>query len=139
MGAQDTGSTPAHRVSTLAVRRADQTVLEAALDKEMAEQLGYDKHAQEGRNFGNSRNRKRAKTALTDKCGEVDDRGTPGPGWQLEPQLVKKRQRRLSDVHGIVLTSKPKGSLLVRSQPISRGVRRLRLEGHRPSDHRSSR
>ena len=48
------------------------TVLEAALDEEMAEHLGYDKHAPEGRNRGNSRNGKRVKTVLTDSCGEVE-------------------------------------------------------------------
>jgi len=48
------------------------TVLQAALDEEMAEHLGYDKHAAEGRNLGNSRNGKRGKTVLTDSCGEVE-------------------------------------------------------------------
>ncbi len=32
------------------------TVLETALEEEMTEHLGYDKHAAEGRNGGNSRN-----------------------------------------------------------------------------------
>ena len=32
------------------------TVLETALDEEMAEHLGYDKHDLAGRNLGNSRN-----------------------------------------------------------------------------------
>ena len=32
------------------------TVLESALDAEMTEHLGYDKHAAEGRDGGNSRN-----------------------------------------------------------------------------------
>ena len=47
------------------------TVLETALDEEMAEHLGYDKHDPVGRNRGNSRNGKRAKTVLTDS-GEVE-------------------------------------------------------------------
>ena len=42
------------------------TVIETALDEEMAEHLGYDKHEPVGRNRGNSRNGKRAKTVLTD-------------------------------------------------------------------------
>src|SRR5688572_27394508 len=41
------------------------TVLETALEEEMAEHLGYDKHDPLGRNRGNSRNGKRAKTVLT--------------------------------------------------------------------------
>ena len=46
------------------------TVLETALEEEMAEHLGYDKHDPVGRNQGNPRNGKRAKTVLTDS-GEV--------------------------------------------------------------------
>ena len=45
------------------------TVLETALDEEMAEHLGYDKHDPAGRNLGNSRNGTRAKTVLTDAAG----------------------------------------------------------------------
>ena len=48
------------------------TVVEAALEEEMADHLGYDKHAVEGRNRGNSRNGKRPKTVSTDSCGEVE-------------------------------------------------------------------
>jgi transposase-like protein len=40
------------------------TVLETALDAEMAEHLGYDKHDPAGRNGGNLRNGTRAKTVL---------------------------------------------------------------------------
>ena len=42
------------------------TVLETALDAEMSEHLGYDKHDPAGRNRGNSRNGTRAKTVLTE-------------------------------------------------------------------------
>ena len=37
------------------------TVIEAALEEEIADHLGYDKHAVEGRNRANSRNGKRSK------------------------------------------------------------------------------
>jgi putative transposase len=40
-------------------------VLETALEEEMAEHLGYDKHDPVGRNRGNSRNGVRSKTVLT--------------------------------------------------------------------------
>ena len=40
-------------------------VIEAALEEEMTEHVGYDKHAAEGRNGANSRNGTRAKTVLT--------------------------------------------------------------------------
>jgi hypothetical protein len=45
--------------------------LEAALEAEMDEHLGYDKHDAAGRNGGNSRNGRRAKTLLTE-VGPVD-------------------------------------------------------------------
>jgi transposase-like protein len=41
-------------------------VLETGLQVEMSEHLGYDKHAVEGRNGGNSRNGTRSTTVLTD-------------------------------------------------------------------------
>ena len=41
-------------------------VLEAGLEVEMDEHLGYAKHAVEGRNHGNSRNGTRSKTVLTE-------------------------------------------------------------------------
>lgn len=48
------------------------TVIETALQEEMADHLGYGKHAVEGRNLGNSRNGTRSKTVVTDNCGEVE-------------------------------------------------------------------
>ena len=48
------------------------TVLEAALDEEMTEHLGYDKPAAAGRGSGNSRNGSRAKKVITDACGQVE-------------------------------------------------------------------
>ena len=41
-------------------------VLETALEAEMSEHLGYDKHDPVGRNHGNSRNGVRSKTVLTE-------------------------------------------------------------------------
>jgi transposase-like protein len=55
------------------------SVLESALEQELSEHLGYDKHAPEGRNGGNSRNGNRTKTVLTDNAGEVRSR-CPGTG-----------------------------------------------------------
>jgi len=42
------------------------SVLETALEEELSEHLGYDKHDPLGRNGENSRNGSRAKTVLTD-------------------------------------------------------------------------
>ncbi len=53
------------------LKQLTKSVIEAALDEEMSAHLGYDKHAVEGRNRGNSRNGTRAKTVLSDAAGEV--------------------------------------------------------------------
>jgi transposase-like protein len=74
------------------------TVLETALEEEMSDHLGYDKHEPAGRNRGNSRNGKRSKTVLTDAAGEVDIEVPRDREGSFEPVVVKKRQRRLSDV-----------------------------------------
>ena len=85
------------------------TVLETALNEELTEHLGYDKHAPEGRNRGNSRNGTRTKTVLTDNCGPVEVTVPRDRDGSFEPRLVKKRQRRLSDLDELVLSLYAKG------------------------------
>ena len=85
------------------------TVIETALDEELSEHLGYDKHAPQGRNRGNSRNGTRTKTVLTDNCGPVEVTVPRDRDVSFEPQLVKKRQRRLSDLDELVLSLYAKG------------------------------
>ncbi len=85
------------------------TVIEAALEEEIADHLGYDKHAVEGRNRANSRNGKRSKTVLTDSCGEVDIDVPRDRDGSFEPQLVKKRQRRLGEVDEVILSLYARG------------------------------
>ena len=85
------------------------TVIEAALEEEIADHLGYDKHAVEGRNRANSRNGTRSKTVLTDSCGEVSIDVPRDRDGSFEPQLVKKRQRRLGEVDEVVLSLYAKG------------------------------
>jgi transposase-like protein len=85
------------------------TVIETALDEEMSEHLGYDKHDPSGRNLANSRNGKRSKTVLTGTVGQVDLEVPRDRGGTFEPVIVKKRQRRISDVDEIVLSLYAKG------------------------------
>ena len=84
------------------------TVIETALEEEMAEHLGYDKHDPLGRNRGNSRNGKRAKTVLTDS-GEVAVEVPRDRDGSFEPVIVAKRQRRLSSIDEIVLSLYARG------------------------------
>ena len=79
-------------------------VLEIALEEEMNEHLGYDKHAAEGRNNANSRNGTRAKTVTTPAAGEVVIEVPRDRDGTFEPVIVKKRQRRLNDVDAVVLS-----------------------------------
>ncbi|OYN93877.1 IS256 family transposase [Enemella evansiae] len=85
------------------------TVIEAALEEEMAEHLGYDKHDPLGRNRGNSRNGKRTKTVLTEHSGEMDIDVPRDRDGTFEPKLVRKRQRRLGEVDEVVLSLYAKG------------------------------
>ena len=85
------------------------SVLESALEEELTEHLGYDKHAVEGRNGGNSRNGTRTKTVLTDNAGPVRVEVPRDRDGTFTPVIVAKRQRRLSDVDAVVLSLYAKG------------------------------
>jgi putative transposase len=78
-------------------------VLETALEAEMSDHLGYDKHDPVGRNCGNSRNGVRSKTVLTE-IGPVEVEVPRDLDASFQPTIVKKRQRRLTGVDQIVLS-----------------------------------
>ena len=84
------------------------TVLETALEVEMDDHLGYPKHAPEGRDNGNSRNGVRSKTVLTE-VGEVEIEVPRDRDGSFDPKIVKKRQRRLEGVDGLVISLAAKG------------------------------
>jgi putative transposase len=85
-------------------------VLETALNEELTEHLGYDKHrAGPGRPSVNVRNGARSKTVISDAAGEVRIDVPRDRDGTFEPQIVKKRQRRLTDVDEIVLSLYAKG------------------------------
>ncbi len=83
-------------------------VIEAALDGEITDHLGYDKHDPAGKTGGNSRNGSRAKTVLTD-VGPVEITVPRDRDGSFEPQIVRKRQRRLAGVEDMVLSLSAKG------------------------------
>jgi putative transposase len=85
------------------------TVIETALDEEMAEHLGYDKHDPAGRGSGNSRNGTRVKTVLTETVGPVEVEVPLDRDATFDPVIVRKRQRRLGGVDTIVLSLVAKG------------------------------
>jgi transposase-like protein len=85
-------------------------VLETALNEEMTEHLGHERHrADAGRESTNVRNGTRSKTVISDAVGEVRIEVPRDRESAFEPQIVKKRQRRLTDVDEIVLSLYAKG------------------------------
>jgi putative transposase len=83
-------------------------VLETGLEVELEEHLGYDKHAPEGRNGGNSRNGTRSKTVITE-VGPVEIDTPRDRDGTFEPATVRKRQRRLRGVDSMVISLTAKG------------------------------
>ncbi|MDX3434317.1 IS256 family transposase [Streptomyces sp. ME01-18a] len=83
-------------------------LLESALEGEITDHLGYDKHDPAGKNGGNSRNGTRGKTVLTD-VGPVEITVPRDREGSFEPKIVKKRQKRLSGVDEMVISLSAKG------------------------------
>jgi putative transposase len=88
--------------------RLTKAVVESAVEGEMDDHLGYTKHDPAGRDGGNSRNGTRTKTMLTD-IGPVEIQVPRDRAGSFEPQLVRKRQRRLSGVDDLVISLSAKG------------------------------
>ncbi|WP_245375157.1 IS256 family transposase [Crossiella equi] len=83
-------------------------LLESALEGEITDHLGYDKHDPAGRGTGNSRNGTRSKTVLTD-VGPVEIDVPSDRDASFEPKIVAKRQRRLGGVDEMVISLAAKG------------------------------
>ena len=91
------------------LKQLTKTVLETALNEEMTEHLGYEKHDPPEIGTGNVRNGTRSKTVLTDTTGPVEIDVPRDRAATFEPHIVKKRQRRLAGVDEIVLSLYAKG------------------------------
>ena len=90
------------------LQRLTKLVVESSLEGELDDHLGYGKHDPVGRNTGNSRNGKRAKTLLTE-AGPVAIEVPRDREGSFEPKIVAKRQRRLSGVDDLVISLSAKG------------------------------
>jgi putative transposase len=84
------------------------TVIESALEAELTEHVGYQRYDPAGYNSGNSRNGTRSKTVITD-IGPIDIEVPRDRDGSFEPQLVRKRQRRLGGVDALVCSLSAKG------------------------------
>jgi transposase-like protein len=83
-------------------------VLESALEGEITDHLGYDKHERATSGATNSRNGRRTKTVTTE-VGPVEIDVPRDREGTFEPKIVRKRQRRLSGVDEMVLSLSAKG------------------------------
>jgi transposase-like protein len=88
--------------------RITKSVLEAALDVEMTDHLGYEAHDPTGRGSGNSRNGTTRKTVHTD-VGPVTIDVPRDRAGDFEPVVVAKHQRRLDGFNESILSLYAKG------------------------------
>jgi putative transposase len=91
------------------LKQLTKVVLETALDQELTEHLGHEKNGQVVNEAGNVRNGTRSKTVLTEGTGQVGIEVPRDRDGTFEPQIVRKRQRRLNGVDEIVLSLYAKG------------------------------
>jgi hypothetical protein len=93
------------------LKQLTKTVIETALNEEMTGHLGYKRHgpAGQGAGSGNVRNGTRPETVLTGSIGPVGIEVPRDRAGTSRPQIVKKRQRRLTGVDEIVLSLYAKG------------------------------
>lgn len=83
-------------------------VLERALDEELTEHLGYEKHHPAGRGSGNSRNGTSSKTLLTE-AGAVDLAVPRDRAGSFEPKIVRKGQSRLDGFNDRIIALYARG------------------------------
>ncbi len=91
------------------LKQLTKSVIETALGEEMTDHLGYEKHDPAGDGSGNVRNGTRTKTVISGSSGPVEIAVPRDRAGTFEPQIVKKRQRRLGEVDEIVLSLYAKG------------------------------
>jgi len=83
-------------------------LVERAMNAEMTEHLGYEKHSPEGNNSGNSRNGKTEKTVTTDQ-GDLRIEVPRDRKSNFDPQIIKKGQRRFTGFDDKILSMYARG------------------------------
>jgi putative transposase len=83
-------------------------LVERALQGELTHHLGYEKHASEGNNTGNSRNGTSTKT-IQGKRGPVQIEVPRNRNSDFEPQLIKKGQNRFDGVDDKIISLYARG------------------------------
>lgn len=90
------------------LKELTKALLERALSGELTHHLGYDKHAVEGKNSGNSRNGKSWKT-LKGEQGELRIEIPRDRNGEFEPQIIKKHQTRFDGFDGKIISLYARG------------------------------
>jgi putative transposase len=90
------------------LQQLTKAVVERALQSEMTHHLGYEKHAPEGHNSGNSRNGKSKKT-IRSKRGQVRIDVPRDRASEFEPQLIKKGQTRFDGFDDKIISMYARG------------------------------
>jgi len=90
------------------LQQLTKAVVERALQGEMTHHLGYEKHAPEGKNSGNSRNGKSAKT-IRGKRGQVEIDVPRDRNAEFEPQLIRKGQTRFDGLDDKIISMYARG------------------------------
>lgn len=81
---------------------------ESALEGEMDEHLGYQKHESKGRGSGNSRNG-RTRKRLRGESGDLEINAPRDRNGSFEPKIVEKRQTRTKTIDDKILYLYAKG------------------------------
>lgn len=92
------------------LKQLTKSVIEAAVSEELTDHLGYAKNDPAAAGLGNIRNGTRSKTVLTENTGNVEIDLPRDRAGTFEPQIVKKRQRRLNEVYGVKTVRTPEFS-----------------------------
>jgi putative transposase len=90
------------------LQQLTKALVERAMQAEMTHHLGYDKHAPEGKNSGNSRNGSFPKT-IRGKRGQLQIEVPRDRKGEFEPKLIKKGQTRFDGFDDKVLSMYSRG------------------------------
>ena len=90
------------------LNQVTKAVLERALDEELTDHLGYERHDPTGRGSGNSRNGTTAKVVLTD-VGAVDVDVPRDRNGDFEPRIVPKGVTRLDGFNDRIISLYARG------------------------------
>lgn len=99
------------------LKQLTKALVERAMQAEMNQHLGYEKHDPAGANSGNSRNGVTHKT-LTGEFGELEIATPRDRNGEFEPQIVRKNQRRWTGFDDKILSM------------YARGMTTREIEGH---------